>query len=73
MFHELLSDILAVNFTNSLSVHLLQYFFAKRSSNLKCKYKKALHKTFVKKAALKMLMTLQQGSISPTFYAQLLH
>jgi hypothetical protein len=38
---------------------LRQYSCAKKSSNLKCKYKKAWRKTFVqKRAALKMLVKL---------------
>ncbi len=37
-----------VNFTNILYAHLRRYFFAKRISNLKCKYKKASRKTFVR-------------------------
>ncbi len=38
-----------VNFTNFLWAHLHKYSCAKKSSNLKCKYKKALRKTFVRK------------------------
>ncbi len=38
-----------VNFTNILWAHLHQFSYTKRSSNIKCKYKKALRKTFVQK------------------------
>jgi hypothetical protein len=46
-----------VNFINILYVHLRQYSFAKRSSNLKCKYKKLSYE----KAARKMLVKLTLG------------
>jgi hypothetical protein len=47
-------------------------FLRQKSSNLKCKYKKALRKTFVLKGARKCSWNWHQGSISPTFYTQLL-
>ncbi len=49
-------------FTNILWVHLRQYFCAKKSSNLKCRYKINCARSFrMKKAARKMLVKLTTG------------
>ncbi len=44
---------LGVNFTNVLRAHLRKYSFAKKISTFKCKFKKILRKTFVKKLRIK--------------------
>ncbi len=44
-----ISVVPVVNFTNILWAHLHQYSCAKKSSTLKCKYKKASRKTFARK------------------------
>ncbi len=55
-----------VNFTNILYAHLRQYSFAKRSSNLKCKYKKLRAKLSYKKGTSKMLVKLKPVDLKTT-------
>ncbi len=60
------------NNKSTLSTKFRQHFMSafvlillrQKSSNLKCKYKKALHETFVRKGARKMLVKLTPALLS---------
>ena len=55
--------ISAVNFTNILRAAFMPISFRQKSTNLKCKYKKAAQKNCVQKAAHKMLVKLTPGQL----------